>query len=108
MQHSINKSHPLLAAVAVHVALTRELDWLRIAARSYNTAAYRRLVRHSASRLHWTIKHQMRVGCAGVQFRIHPTIEKPDRIDVDIVWTGRRGESVLRAWFQVMNPDSKA
>jgi len=107
MQRSINQSDPLLTAVAVHVALIRELDWLRIAARTYRAGVYRRLVRHSASRLHWTIKHQLKVGCTGVWFRINAATQPMGPIAVDIMWTGRRGEDVLRAWSQVMNPDAK-
>jgi hypothetical protein len=108
MPTPIDPLHPMLTAVALQAALTRELDWLRIAARSYGTPTYQRLVAYSASRLHWTIRYQLRVGCKWVRFRTPPAPSGTEPIDVDILWTGERSEAVLRAWAQVLRPEAQA
>ena len=108
MKQTIGHGNSIRTAVAVHVALTRELDWLRIAARVYKLDVYRRLVRYSASNLHWAIDQQLKGACVGVQFRVRGVVPQESPIEITIEWAGRCGEDVSRALSQVMTPLAKA
>jgi hypothetical protein len=100
--------HPLLTAAAIHTALQRELDWLRLAATVYESDRYQRLVGYSAGRLHYVLTNTVRVGCKAVRFSVDPALDpKTAPIEIHIEWNDKRSDSVIRAWSQLLESRAK-
>lgn len=91
----------LQTALALRAKLQAELEWLRVAAKSYPDDVYRRLVDHSASRLQWIMQDEFQLGRSRVQFQVDP--KDATHIDVRILWVVRRADEALAAaWARVM------
>jgi hypothetical protein len=109
MQDFDDTTHPLVVALGVHGALMRELEWLRLASKTYGSAKYQRLVQYSEARMLHVIRTDYRIGCDGVRFALPPQKNVgTGSIEVRIAWTGGRASDVLGAWAQALNPMAKA
>lgn len=92
-------------ALTLRTKLQAELDWLRIAAKSYRGEVFRRLVDYSATRLQWVMTDQMNLGPSRVRFHVGDA----DNIRVSILWAVRPEDVALSmAWKTVMGTTAQA
>jgi hypothetical protein len=92
-------------ALALRTKLQAELDWLRIASKSYRGEVFRRLVDYSATRLQWVMTEQMHLGPSRVRFQVGDA----DSIRVSILWAVRPEDAALSmAWKTVMGTTAQA
>ncbi len=98
----------MLRAIEVYDVIQAEREWLTLAARSYPTSTYERLMQYSANRLQMLFNDRFNLGHQNVQIVAEMVYGQGVHVQVLVMWTGDMGKAMQRAHLRLCNPIARA